>query len=62
MDELSTVVGTEEVVTKNEVQVDPYEQQAKEQGWKPKEEFQGDPSLWRGAKEFVDEWRVVWKN
>lgn len=54
MDELSTVVGTEEVVTKNEVQVDPYEQQAKEQGWKPKEEFQGDPSLWRGAKEFVD--------
>ena len=54
MDELSTVVGTEEVVTKNEVQVDPYEQQAKEQGWKPKEEFQGDPSLWRGAKEFID--------
>jgi tetratricopeptide (TPR) repeat protein len=31
-----------------------FEEQAREQGWKPKEEYQGDPSKWRSAKEFVD--------
>jgi hypothetical protein len=55
MDELNTVVGTEDSCRqRHEVQVDPYEQQAKEQGWKPKEEFQGDPSNGARAKEFVD--------
>jgi len=54
MNELDTVVETAEVIEPQKVQVDPYEQQAKEQGWKPKEEFQGDPGQWRPAKEFVD--------
>ena len=31
-----------------------YEIQAKEQGWKPKEEYEGDPDKWRPAKEFVE--------
>lgn len=53
MSEINTVEVTDEVVD-NSVQVDPYEQQAKEQGWKPKEEYQGDPSKWRPAKEFLD--------
>ena len=35
-------------------QVDSYEQQAREQGWKPKEEYEGDPDKWRPAKEFVE--------
>lgn len=35
-------------------EVDPYEAQAREQGWKPKEEYEGDPSKWREAKEFVE--------
>ena len=35
-------------------QVDPYEQQAREQGWRPKEEYEGDPEKWRPAKEFVE--------
>ncbi len=34
--------------------VDSYTQQALEQGWKPKEEYQGDPGKWKEAKEFVE--------
>lgn len=34
--------------------VDSYEDQAREQGWKPKEEYEGDPDKWRPAKEFVE--------
>jgi hypothetical protein len=30
------------------------EQQAIDQGWRPKEEWEGDESKWRGAKEFVE--------
>lgn len=37
-----------------EVQANPYEEQAREQGWKPKEEYEGDPEKWRPAKEFVE--------
>lgn len=33
---------------------DPYEAQAREQGWKPKEEYEGDPEKWRPAKEFAE--------
>lgn len=32
---------------------DPVETAARAQGWKPKEEFTGDPALWVDAKEFV---------
>jgi hypothetical protein len=32
---------------------DPAETSARAQGWKPKEEFTGDPALWVDAKEFV---------
>ena len=35
-------------------EVDSYELQAREQGWKPKEEYEGDPEKWRPAKEFVE--------
>lgn len=35
-------------------QVDPIEVEAREQGWKPKEEYEGDPAKWRPAKEFVE--------
>ena len=31
----------------------PVEATARTQGWKPKEEFTGDPALWVDAKEFV---------
>lgn len=31
-----------------------YEQAAREQGWVPKEDYQGDPEKWRDAKEFVE--------
>ena len=37
-----------------EVKVDPYEEQARSQGWKPKEEYEGDPEKWRPAKEFSE--------
>lgn len=35
-------------------QADSYESEAREQGWRPKEEFQGDPNKWKPAKEFVE--------
>lgn len=38
----------------NVPEVDQYEAQAREQGWKPKEEFEGEPEKWRPAKEFVE--------
>lgn len=34
--------------------VDSYESAARDQGWKPKEEYTGDPDKWRPAKEFVE--------
>lgn len=42
--------GTKEPV----IQADPYEAEAREQGWRPKEEFDGDENKWRPAKEFVE--------
>ena len=36
------------------IETDPYESEAREQGWRPKEEFEGDPDKWRPAKEFVE--------
>jgi hypothetical protein len=35
-------------------QVDIYEEEARAQGWKPQEEYEGDPQKWRPAKEFVE--------
>lgn len=35
-------------------QISQIELEAREQGWKPKEEWKGDPDKWRPAKEFVD--------
>lgn len=37
-----------------ETKVDPYEEEARAQGWKPLEEYEGDPDKWRGSKEFVE--------
>jgi len=34
--------------------VDSHEDQAREQGWRPKDEWDGDPEKWRPAKEFVE--------
>jgi len=52
-------VTTQEQVTPEQSQQqqtfsDPYEDQAREQGWRPKEEYEGDPEKWRPAKEFVE--------
>jgi len=50
-------VGETSQVAEQEVSATPsntYEEQAKEQGWRPKEEFEGDPEKWRPAKEFVE--------
>ncbi len=50
----------EEVTSQEVTQVestpqgDVYEEQAREQGWRPKEEYEGDPAKWRPAKEFVE--------
>lgn len=50
-----TQVQEQQVEQTNQTpEVDPYEAQAREQGWKPKEEYEGDPSKWREAKEFVE--------
>lgn len=36
------------------IAADPYESEAREQGWKPQDEYEGDPNKWRPAKEFVE--------
>ena len=45
---------TESNETASETATDPYESQAREQGWKPKEEYEGEETKWRPAKEFVE--------
>lgn len=34
-------------------EVDPVEEAARERGWRPQDEFEGDPSTWIPAKEFM---------
>ncbi len=41
-------------ITESTQQVDPFEAEAREQGWRPKEEYEGDPAKWRDAKSFVE--------
>ena len=38
----------------DEVKTSSYEISAREMGWRPKEEWQGEPDKWRDAKEFVE--------
>ena len=45
---------TEQEQTNQESKQSYYEVTAREQGRVPKEEYQGDPEKWRGAKEFVE--------
>ena len=43
-----------------EVQVDPViEQEAREMGWVPQEDFRGDTTKWRSAEEFVERGREI---
>jgi hypothetical protein len=53
-----TQVTESTVVTETPEQVEvvpnKLEQSAMDQGWKPKEEWEGDPDDWRPAKEFVE--------
>lgn len=38
----------------NKPEVSEYEEEARNSGWRPKDEWQGDPNKWRPAKEFVE--------
>lgn len=51
-----SALPTEEVATEStpEVTLSEAEQKAMSQGWKPKEEFQGDKSEWRDAQTWLD--------
>lgn len=44
----------ENTETNTPVELTPVEQKAAEQGWVPKEQWEGDPDNWRPAKEFLD--------
>lgn len=50
----AAVVGNEQVEQSEAPKSNFYEDQAKAQGWKPLEEFEGDKDKWRSAKEFVE--------
>ena len=41
-------------VPQNEPQYTEVEQQAIEQGWRPKDQYEGDPTKWRDAQSFLD--------
>jgi len=45
---------TETQNTDQKETVNPYEAKALEKGWKPKDQFEGDPAEWRDAREFLD--------
>jgi hypothetical protein len=53
MTEEVQVEGQEPVVKQEEVKVDPYVQKATEMGWRPQEEWEGDPEDFIDAKEYV---------
>lgn len=48
------VTPTENIEPTPHIDADPYESEAREQGWKPQDEYEGDPNKWRPAKEFVE--------
>ncbi len=52
-DELDNVGGNEPQEQSQEKQYSAIEQRAMEQGWRPKEEFEGDPDAFIDAPEFV---------
>lgn len=54
VEQVATEVEQTEQTTQQQTPVDSYEDQAREQGWRPKEEYDGDPNKWRPAKEFVE--------
>lgn len=41
--------------------VNPAEEQARSLGWKPKEEFEGNPDEWRSAREFLERGAMIGK-
>lgn len=55
---ISQVAQTEPAVDQSQIttqqNTDPYEDEARAQGWRPQEEYEGDPNKWRPAKEFVE--------
>lgn len=51
-EELQEETVEESVV--EQVDVDPVETKARELGWKPEDEFEGDPEQWRSAEAFLD--------
>lgn len=58
-DNIQDVGGTpnatpEQTPANDQPQVSQYEVDAREMGWRPKEEWEGDPEKWRDAKEFVE--------
>ncbi len=58
MSEESTVVETEQgqapvIDTPETHEIDPVESKAREMGWRPKEEYDGDPETWVDAKEYL---------
>jgi hypothetical protein len=48
-----TQVATPEVAPAKAPEYTPVEQAAMEKGWRPKEEYQGDPERWRSAEVFL---------
>jgi hypothetical protein len=54
LEEVSEDTVVNDVIVEDTPQVSQVEQEARDQGWKPKEEWKGDPDKWRPAKEFVD--------
>lgn len=43
----------QEVIVEEEVQLSPTEQKAHDQGWRPKDDFEGPEDNWKTAKEYV---------
>lgn len=57
------VVSVDEGASEDATQVEfsPVEQKALQEGWKPKEQWQGDPDEWRDARSYLDRGELLRK-
>lgn len=57
----SEVIETHEDNSENDNQVN-IENEAKKQGWRPKEEYDGNPNNWRPASEYIERGKIIKEN
>ena len=58
---VDTTADSQNTVTEDEVELSPLEQKALHEGWKPKDQWEGDPDEWRDARSYLDRGELLKK-